>query len=160
MKISIRHTNLGRVWIQSNSDKICRLFFTSGLPSADVSEVEDSLLEVVLDVLEGRKTSHSIPLSFDSGTVFQKLVWENLAKIPFGQTTTYQDLAARIGMPRATRAVANACGANQIAILIPCHRVLRKDGSLGGYKWGKDIKHSLLNREAAKLDCRYVDYED
>ncbi len=82
------------------------------------------------------------------GTAFQQRVWKALREIPVGKTTSYQDVARKIGAPRAVRAVASACAANTIAVAIPCHRVVRRDGSLSGYRWGIDRKRALLDREA------------
>jgi len=82
------------------------------------------------------------------GTEFQVRVWRALRQIPAGHTTSYADLARRIGQPSAVRAVANACGANPVAILVPCHRIVRSDGSLGGYRWGVERKRALLAAEA------------
>jgi AraC family transcriptional regulator, regulatory protein of adaptative response / methylated-DNA-[protein]-cysteine methyltransferase len=83
------------------------------------------------------------------GTPFQHTVWDALRAIPLGQTRTYSQLAASIGRPTATRAVASACGANPVAVLVPCHRVIAADGSLGGYRWGLARKRALLEREGA-----------
>jgi AraC family transcriptional regulator, regulatory protein of adaptative response / methylated-DNA-[protein]-cysteine methyltransferase len=83
------------------------------------------------------------------GTPFQQRVWAALRAIPSGCTITYAELAARVGVPGAVRAVAGACAANPIAILVPCHRVLRTDGSLSGYRWGVERKRALLQRENA-----------
>ena len=81
------------------------------------------------------------------GTPFQKLVWQGLTTIPAGRTLSYQELAERIGHPGSARAVANACGANPVAVVVPCHRVIRSDGSPGGYRWGIDRKEKLLALE-------------
>lgn len=83
------------------------------------------------------------------GTAFQKKVWDALMKIPHGETRSYAELAAALGAPKAARAVASACAHNRVAILVPCHRVVRGDGSLGGYRWGLPMKQRLLEREAA-----------
>jgi len=83
------------------------------------------------------------------GTPFQRAVWRRLQKIPRGQTVTYAEVAQAIGRPRAVRAVANACACNAIALAIPCHRVVRSDGTLGGYRWGVALKRRLLAIEAA-----------
>jgi AraC family transcriptional regulator of adaptative response/methylated-DNA-[protein]-cysteine methyltransferase len=83
------------------------------------------------------------------GTAFQRRVWQALREVPAGSTVTYAALAARIGAPRAARAVGAACGANPIAVAVPCHRALRGDGSLSGYRWGLRRKAELLRREAA-----------
>ena len=91
------------------------------------------------------------PLSFaldPRGTEFQQRVWQALRNIPAGQTRSYAQLAQAIAQPGAVRAVGSACGANPIAVLIPCHRVVRSDGSLGGFHWGLDLKQQLLLRES------------
>ena len=82
------------------------------------------------------------------GTAFQHRVWQALREIPAGTTATYTDIAARIGAPRAVRAVAAASAANKIAVAIPCHRVVRNDGALAGYRWGVERKRRLIEREA------------
>jgi len=82
------------------------------------------------------------------GTAFQQRVWQALRKIPAGATVTYSEVAQRIGAPKAVRAVGQACASNAIAVAIPCHRVVRNDGSLSGYRWGVERKRALLDREA------------
>jgi len=82
------------------------------------------------------------------GTAFQQRVWQALQHIPAGHRASYADIAARIGAPKSTRAVAQACGANALAVAIPCHRVVRRDGALSGYRWGVERKRALLAREA------------
>lgn len=103
-------------------------------------------LQAVAERLAGRAAE--VPLDL-LGTAFQKKVWDALMKIPCGSTLGYAELAAQLGDPRAARAVANACGRNKVAVLVPCHRVVRGDGSLGGYRWGLPLKQHLLEREAA-----------
>ncbi|HWP36709.1 MAG TPA: bifunctional DNA-binding transcriptional regulator/O6-methylguanine-DNA methyltransferase Ada [Gemmatimonadales bacterium] len=95
---------------------------------------------------DGLKPSALLPLDVQA-TAFQLRVWEELRRIPFGETRTYADVARAIGRPRAARAVARACATNQAALAIPCHRVVRGDGSLGGYRWGVEKKRELLKRE-------------
>ncbi|MGF1629032.1 MAG: bifunctional DNA-binding transcriptional regulator/O6-methylguanine-DNA methyltransferase Ada [Kiloniellaceae bacterium] len=90
----------------------------------------------------------NLPLDI-RGTAFQQLVWRALSEIPVGTTVSYAELAGRIGLPKAARAVAGACAANALAVAIPCHRVVRSDGALSGYRWGVERKQSLLAREAA-----------
>ena len=85
------------------------------------------------------------------GTAFQRRVWLALQQIPAGSTVSYSDIAARTGNPKAARAVAQACASNNIAVAIPCHRVVRKDGDLGGYRWGLDRKRTILEREACTM---------
>jgi len=81
------------------------------------------------------------------GTAFQQRVWKALQRIPAGETASYSEVAKRIGSPKSTRAVAQACGANALAVAVPCHRVLRKNGDISGYRWGVDRKQALLVRE-------------
>lgn len=97
--------------------------------------------------LDGEVPPHPLPLDL-RGTVFQHRVWQALAALPRGETTTYAQLAAAIGRPDAVRAVASACGANELAVLVPCHRVVGSDGALRGYRWGLERKRALLAREA------------
>lgn len=103
-------------------------------------------VRAVADALAGNDVQ--VPLAL-VGTAFQKRVWDALMKIPRGQTRSYAELAASLGAPRAARAVANACAHNRVAVVVPCHRVVRGDGSLGGYRWGVDMKRGLLAREIA-----------
>ena len=91
----------------------------------------------------------ALPLDL-RGTAFQQRVWHALLEIPAGRTASYTDIAQRIGSPRSVRAVAQACGANPVAVVVPCHRVVAKDGALTGYRWGVQRKHALLEREAAQ----------
>ena len=84
------------------------------------------------------------------GTAFQRRVWQTLCQIPAGTTVTYSEIAKRIGRPKASHAVAAACAANKIGVAIPCHRVVRKDGSLAGYRWGIERKRALLAMEAKR----------
>ncbi|MGH8451504.1 methylated-DNA--[protein]-cysteine S-methyltransferase, partial [Pseudomonas sp.] len=81
------------------------------------------------------------------GTAFQERVWQALREIPVGATATYAQIAQRIGAPKSFRAVAQACGANSLAVVIPCHRVVRSNGELSGYRWGVERKRQLLERE-------------
>ena len=100
----------------------------------------------VLAFLSGDATLAKLPLDV-RGTVFQQRVWSALRQIPRGETRTYKDLASAIGAPKAVRAVGSACGANPVALVIPCHRALRTDGGLGGYAWGLERKQKLLKIE-------------
>jgi len=84
------------------------------------------------------------------GTAFQQRVWQALREIPAGVTASYSEVAQRIGSPKAVRAVAQACAANTLAVAIPCHRVVRNDGGLSGYRWGVERKRALLEREASR----------
>ena len=100
----------------------------------------------ISEYLAGERKNFNIPLRLED-TEFRMKVWEELRKIPYGETITYAELAKRIGSPKAYRAVANACGANPFPILIPCHRVVGSGGKPGGYTGGLDIKESLLDIE-------------
>jgi methylated-DNA-[protein]-cysteine S-methyltransferase len=100
--------------------------------------------------LAGRLRSFTVPVAAD-GTAFQKAVWAELAKIPYGKKRTYGELAATLGRPRGARAVGAACGANPVPILVPCHRVVGSNGSLGGFGAGLTVKRKLLDLEGGSL---------
>jgi AraC family transcriptional regulator of adaptative response/methylated-DNA-[protein]-cysteine methyltransferase len=112
---------------------------------ADDRAVRETAVAVVA-AASGAALPHELPLDL-RGTAFQQRVWKELTRIPRGETVTYAELARRIGAPGATRAVGTACGANPVAVLVPCHRVLRGDGALGGYRWGVERKATLLASE-------------
>ena len=103
-------------------------------------------LRAVADALAGLPADVDVDLV---GTAFQKRVWDALMRIPKGQTRSYAELADAVGLPRGARAVARACGDNRLAVVVPCHRVVRGDGSLGGYRWGLPLKQQVLARERA-----------
>jgi AraC family transcriptional regulator of adaptative response/methylated-DNA-[protein]-cysteine methyltransferase len=112
------------------------------------SEVK-ARIGLVVRAIEQPGADLDLPLA-PRGTAFQRTVWRALRAIPRGSTVTYGELATRIGQPDAARAVARACGANPLAVLVPCHRVVRADGGLGGYRWGVECKAALLRREGAR----------
>jgi AraC family transcriptional regulator of adaptative response/methylated-DNA-[protein]-cysteine methyltransferase len=101
----------------------------------------------VVGLIEAPSIGLNLPLDV-RGTAFQERVWQALREIPPGTTVSYAQVAERIGAPKATRAVAQACGANSLAVAIPCHRVVRQDGDIAGYRWGVERKRELLRREA------------
>ncbi|MBL0170790.1 MAG: bifunctional DNA-binding transcriptional regulator/O6-methylguanine-DNA methyltransferase Ada [Gemmatimonadaceae bacterium] len=103
--------------------------------------------QAVVTAASGAALATPLPLDL-RGTAFQQRVWRELTRIPRGETITYAELARRVGSPGAVRAVGSACGANPTAVIVPCHRVLRSDGALGGYRWGLERKADLLAREA------------
>ena len=112
-------------------------------------------LEPLLQQLSGKRTRLDMRLDSEiQATAFQRLVWEQLRNIPWGETRSYGEIANAIGQPKSVRAVANACGANPVALVTPCHRAVRKDGSLGGYRWGIERKKRLLANEQAAKDMR------
>ena len=119
-------------------------------PNADLvggDPAFEALVARVVGFVEAPGAGLDLPLDI-RGTAFQQRVWQALRDIPAGATATYTDIAARIGSPRAVRAVAGACAANALAVAIPCHRVIRHDGGLSGYRWGVERKRDLLAREA------------
>jgi len=119
-------------------------------PSAQAI-VDDPQLNVaiaaVLAAIASPASHLNVPLDMQ-GTAFQQRVWQALREIPSGSTLSYSELAQRVGAPKAIRAVANTCAANKLAVLVPCHRVLGKNGQLTGYRWGIKLKAELLCREA------------
>lgn len=108
----------------------------------------DAWMEALRAELDGTVTGTDLPLDI-RGSAFRMRVWDCLQRIPRGQTRTYREVAEAIGRPDAVRAVAGACAANRVALAIPCHRVIRGDGGLGGYRWGVERKRQLLKREGA-----------
>jgi AraC family transcriptional regulator of adaptative response/methylated-DNA-[protein]-cysteine methyltransferase len=125
-------------------------------PSAEIRRDETALgqsIEALLSYLDGQQASPDLPLDVKA-TAFQRRVWEELRRIPYGSTNSYSDIARKIGQPTAVRAVARACAANPVALVIPCHRVIREDGSLSGYRWGLERKQKLLAQEQAAANAR------
>jgi len=111
--------------------------------------VEGELQELkakILAFIEGEANLARLPLDI-RGTVFQRRVWDELRRIPRGETRTYKEIARAVGAPAAVRAVGSACGANPVALVVPCHRAVRTDGGLGGYAWGLKRKKKLLALE-------------
>jgi AraC family transcriptional regulator of adaptative response/methylated-DNA-[protein]-cysteine methyltransferase len=160
--LEIRYTfgdsSLGRVLVAWTPRGVCAVYPGAGdeellraldaeFPRATRTFTTDvAALALVLAAIDG---DGSAPALDPQGTTFQRSVWTALAGIPRGATRSYTDVAHGLSRPRAVRAVASACAANNIAVLIPCHRVLRGDGGLGGYRWGDDRKRRLLARERA-----------
>ncbi len=129
---------------QSLSDNLRAEF-----PRAELNAAPTGLrdwLDAILRHLEGRQPNLELPLDVQA-TAFQARVWAELRRIPYGQTATYSEIAARLGQPTATRAVARACATNPAALVTPCHRVIGANGSLSGYRWGLERKRGLLERE-------------
>jgi len=128
----------------------------SDFPAASFAPDEARLgtwLAEVLRRIEGAPPAAALPFDIRC-TAFQRRVWQALTAIPLGETRTYSDLAAEIGAPRAQRAVGRACATNPISILVPCHRAVREDGGLGGYRWGLKRKQAILKREGAEAGDR------
>src|SRR5712671_5756020 len=153
-------TPLGTVLVAATSRGVCSLKLGDDpaklrrLLGEEFSEAErvdqpaalKPFREKILSFLAGDQSLLSVPVDI-RGTVFQRKVWEQLRRIPAGETRTYQEIARAIGAPDAVRAVGSACGANPVALLVPCHRAIRTDGGLGGYAWGLPVKKRLLEIE-------------
>jgi AraC family transcriptional regulator of adaptative response/methylated-DNA-[protein]-cysteine methyltransferase len=161
MRFAVGACSLGSILVAS-SDKGIVAILLGDDPEALVHDLEDrfpkakliggdpdyeAIMAKVVGLVEAPETGLDLPLDV-RGTAFQHRVWQALREIPAGTTATYTEIAERIGMPKAVRAVAAACAANKLAVAIPCHRVVRNDGSLSGYRWGVDRKRTLIAREA------------
>ena len=123
-------------------------------PAAEIrrdGEGRSRWVGAILDYLEGQPMPLDLPLDVQA-TAFQRRVWEALRAIPYGSTRSYSEIAQSLGRPQAARAVARACATNPVSIVVPCHRVVRTDGSLGGYRWGLERKRALLAQEKAALE--------
>jgi AraC family transcriptional regulator of adaptative response/methylated-DNA-[protein]-cysteine methyltransferase len=144
------------MFIAVTSKGICRLTFNDSEPSLkrlfpNAAIVKDDgglreLVEGALSAIERPAAAPELPIDV-AGTAFQEAVWRELRKIPLGETRSYADIAAAIGRPKAVRAVGTANGENHVSVLIPCHRVIRSDGTLGGYGGGLENKRKLLDAE-------------
>lgn len=151
-------TELGPILVAATERGICRLTFGDGpkrlrtdFPNATIEaggEAMAALLDSAVAAVEQPGRAHDLPLDV-RGTAFQEAVWRELSRIPPGESLSYAALAARAGKPGAARAAGTACGANPVAVLIPCHRARRGDGSMGGYAWGLETKAAILERETA-----------
>jgi len=161
MQFAVAQCSLGSILVAASGKGIAAILLGDN-PEALVHDLEDrfpkatliggnktfeDIVAKVLNLVEAPGTGFDLPLDV-RGTAFQHRVWQALRKIPAGTTVTYTDIAQRVGMPSAVRAVASAIAANPIAIAIPCHRVIRSDGSLSGYRWGVERKHALITQEA------------
>jgi AraC family transcriptional regulator, regulatory protein of adaptative response / methylated-DNA-[protein]-cysteine methyltransferase len=163
IKYAVERCSLGVIVVAASEKGVCAILLgddptalvrdlNARFPGTRVVKAEGSLGGLVAKVVkfvESPNTSVDVPLDA-RGTQFQQRVWLALQKIPAGATATYTDIATEIGAPRSVRAVAQACGANPIAVAIPCHRVVRSDGGLSGYRWGVERKRALLAREGAR----------
>ncbi|HUH61265.1 MAG TPA: bifunctional DNA-binding transcriptional regulator/O6-methylguanine-DNA methyltransferase Ada [Candidimonas sp.] len=137
------------IWLGDDPDALARQL-QDQFPRAELiggDPAFEQLVAQVVGFVEAPCLGLDLPLDVQ-GTAFQERVWQALREIPPGTTVTYTDIASRLGMPKAVRAVAGACAANRIAVAIPCHRVLRRDGDISGYRWGVERKRQLLDTEA------------
>lgn len=155
---SVADTSLGPMLVALTDKGICRLSFHEGadavrrrFPKATILPADDAAQALVRQAVLAVEQPRAMPiLPLDiGGTAFQQAVWAELQRIPAGETRTYAQIAAAVGHPTAVRAAGTANGQNRVAVLIPCHRVIRTDGGLGGYAYGLKIKEELLRREHA-----------
>jgi AraC family transcriptional regulator, regulatory protein of adaptative response / methylated-DNA-[protein]-cysteine methyltransferase len=162
IRFAVGQCSLGAILVAATGKGVCAIEFGDD-PEALVRSLQDRfpkaqllggdqdfdrLVAKVVGFVEAPAQGLDLPLDI-RGTAFQQRVWKAIRDIPAGATATYRDLAKRLGAPKAVRAVAQACGANGIAVAIPCHRVVRTDGSTSGYRWGVARKRALLTREKA-----------
>jgi AraC family transcriptional regulator of adaptative response/methylated-DNA-[protein]-cysteine methyltransferase len=163
IKSAVGQTSLGAILVASSTKGVAAILLGDD-PDELVRDLQDrfprahligadreyeSLVARVVGFVEQPQMGLNLPLDV-RGTAFQRRVWQALQQIPVGVTVSYAEVARRIGLPSAVRAVAHACAANNLAVAIPCHRVIRNDGSLSGYAWGVERKRVLLDREIAK----------
>jgi AraC family transcriptional regulator, regulatory protein of adaptative response / methylated-DNA-[protein]-cysteine methyltransferase len=162
IRFAVGECSLGSILVASSDRGVCAIFLGDD-PEALARELQDrfpratliggdagfeDVVAKVVGLVEAPQLGIDLPLDVQ-GTAFQQRVWRALREIPAGSTVSYRELARRIGAPSSVRAVAHACATNPVAIAIPCHRVVRSDGGLAGYRWGVERKQSLLQREAA-----------
>jgi AraC family transcriptional regulator of adaptative response/methylated-DNA-[protein]-cysteine methyltransferase len=163
IKFAVGQTSLGAILVASTKKGVAAILLGDD-PDELVRNLQDrfpkahfigadrdyeTLIAQVVGFVETPQTGLKLPLDV-RGTVFQERVWKALQEVPVGETVSYAEVARRIGAPKAVRAVAGACAANKLAVVIPCHRVVRNDGSLSGYAWGVDRKRALIDREASQ----------
>jgi AraC family transcriptional regulator of adaptative response/methylated-DNA-[protein]-cysteine methyltransferase len=161
VRFAVGECSLGSILVASSDKGVCAILLGND-PAQLVRDLQDRfpqatliggdcryelLVSRVIGFVEQPGAALNLPLDVQ-GTAFQQKVWQALRKIPAGKTATYSEIAASIGMPKAVRAVAGACAANPIAVAIPCHRVVRTDGGLSGYRWGVERKRALLKNES------------
>jgi len=153
---------LGGVLVARSGEGVCAILFgddadalatdlAARFPHAHLQRDDSSMradIKAVAGVIEAPTRDPQLPLDI-RGTTFQRKVWSALRAIPRGTIASYADIAARIGTPASVRAVAGACAANPLAVVVPCHRVIKRDGGLSGYRWGIERKRALLQREAS-----------
>lgn len=160
LRIAVAESSLGTVLVAATDRGVCAVelgsdpehllsAFQDRYPAARVIGGDSAFESVVARVITAVEDPGAVPeLPLDiRGTAFQETVWATLRAIPAGETRTYSEVAEAIGRPKAARAVAGACASNEIGVLVPCHRVVRTDGGLGGYRWGIERKARLLRRE-------------
>jgi AraC family transcriptional regulator of adaptative response/methylated-DNA-[protein]-cysteine methyltransferase len=148
-----------------DADAVLEAALLSEYPNAEIHCDAPELakwVKAILSNLNGRERRLDLPLDVEA-TAFQRRVWQELRRIPYGRTRSYTEVARAIGRPRAVRAVARACATNPVSIVVPCHRVVREDGNLAGYRWGLERKQALIEtekqrRELARRDAAGVSH--
>jgi AraC family transcriptional regulator of adaptative response/methylated-DNA-[protein]-cysteine methyltransferase len=163
IRFAVGETSLGSILVAATDKGLCSILFGDD-PDALVKDLQsrfpkanlhggdrqfEEWVAVVVGFVEAPRLGLDLPLDV-RGTVFQRRVWKALQQIPVGSTASYSEVAQKIGLPGGSRAIAQACAANPLAVAIPCHRVVRSDGGLSGYRWGVDRKKTLLEREGAR----------
>jgi AraC family transcriptional regulator, regulatory protein of adaptative response / methylated-DNA-[protein]-cysteine methyltransferase len=163
IRFAVGECSLGSILVAATEKGVCAILIgdepdalsrelQDRFPSATISAGDRAFerwVAKVVGFIEAPRLGLDLPLDV-RGTAFQQRVWNALTEIPVGSTASYTEIAKKIGAPTASRAVAQACAANPIAVAIPCHRVVRTDGGLSGYRWGVDRKRALLEREMGK----------
>lgn len=143
---------IGRIGVVVSPAGVAKVLFESDGIDAEQEKIDAEAViplaaHQLAEYFEGRRREFTVPLDFRFATGFRADVLRELARVPFGQTTTYRDLATAVGNPKAVRAVGGACANNPLPLLVPCHRVVRADGGLGGYRGGSETKRYLLELE-------------
>lgn len=161
IRFAVGECSLGSILVATSDRGVCAILLGDD-PDELARELQDrfpramliggdagfeELVAKVVGLVESPRLGLDLPLDV-RGTAFQQRVWQALREIPAGKTVSYTEIARRIGVPKSVRAVAQACSANSLAVAIPCHRVVRHDGGLSGYRWGVERKRALLEREA------------
>lgn len=156
MSVEYMKTPLGVLRIQEEEGKLTGIhLLTDGEPEGmeSPSEVTKEAARQLLEYFDGKRTEFDLPLDFSQGSSFRQKVWKEMAQIPYGRTVSYGELAAKAGSKKACRACGTAVGRNPFIIVVPCHRVIKGDGSIGGFAPGVDKKRILLNVEGIEI-CR------
>ena len=160
IRFAVARCSLGSILVAASDRGVCAIYLGDD-PNLLVKNLQDrfskanivkgdkefdKLVAKVVDFVEAPKSGLDLPLDV-RGTAFQQRVWQALREIPIGRTSSYSEIATRIGAPKAVRAVARACASNGLAVAIPCHRVVRRNGKVSGYRWGVERKLALLEKE-------------
>lgn len=151
-----RHASeqFGHAEVRPIAEPFVRALFPAQEIFWEANEVSRAARQALTDYFHGSGRHPQVPVDWIGGTPFQRTVWQELCRIPYGTTITYGDLARSVGSPQGARAVGQACGRNPTAIVVPCHRVVGRKGSLGGYSGGIGLKKALLQLETGRLGDR------